>query len=157
MSITANLSLQHTINNSLSIFDSSRSTIVHDGMNLTAQLNASSSVPVTKYAAVAKALSAGAATIDLSALTDDSGTAIGTGLKVQSVILYNPSANVITIGIGASNGYPLFGASALLPIEPGARLIKYFNDALIDIDGTHKNLDLAGTLAQTLNVGFTFG
>lgn len=156
MSISANLNLGHAVNTSKTGFDISRSTIIHDGLSLNLQLNPTSIPPVTKGLSVQQTLTAGAATIDLSTLLDDSGVAIGTGLKVQSCIIYNPSVDVITIGKGASSGYPLFGA-VLLPIPPGATVEMYFSGQLIAIDGSHKNLDLSGTLVETLSMSFTFG
>jgi hypothetical protein len=68
----------------------------------------SSSVPVTKIASGTATLSGGALTIDLTSLTGLAGEAITfSGLKVQFAFFRNPtsSANNITVGRGATNGY----------------------------------------------------
>ena len=57
--------------------------VVHDGWNQELLLNGASAAPVTKVAAFQQALSSGAATIDLTALTGANGATVdGTGLKV---------------------------------------------------------------------------
>jgi hypothetical protein len=115
---------------------------------------------VTSAAVVTQALAAGAATMDLTALTGVNGLAVnGTGLRVKWAYFENPStnANQIAIAEGAANGYDGFGAAFSLILTPGAYALIFTNDAGSDISGTKKNLDLVGTLVQELTVVLGLG
>ena len=134
-------------------------TVTHKTFNTTLNLSATSTPPVSKTASFAKALSAGAATIDLTNLTGTVGTVDGTGTKVQSAKFLNPStnANAITVKAGASNAYLLGGTSWSFILSPGMEITVYGNNATPSIDATHKNIDLAGTGTQALNVVLVMG
>lgn len=104
------------------------------------------------------ALSSGAATIDLTNLTQTNLSTVinATGKKIRVIALLADAnnANVIAIGTGASNGYAGIGTiSALLA---GNMTIRTCNGSTA-IDGTHKTLDLAGTGSQILNILIIFG
>lgn len=123
--------------------------------------NSGTTVPVTVASKFTVTMSGGAATIDLTAIPDDvNGTADGTGLKVNFLRLENPStnANKITISQGASAAYRLDGATNWsIVLAPGQK-IQFEGDAAADaVGGSHKNIDLAGTLAQTLKVHVGLG
>jgi hypothetical protein len=142
-------------------FVGSDNTVTVDGLNNTTVLTASTTVPVTKQAAFAKALSSGTGTIDLTALpgmTADE-TVNGTGLKVQVCKLANPAANAnaITVAKGASSGYAMIGSSFTITLQPGQEHTFYLNDAAPDIGSGAKNLDLTGTGTQALDVLFVMG
>lgn len=112
-------------------------------------------VPVTKQATFDKALSAGAGTIDLTALVGVNGAAVDfTDLKVQFAKFKNKAANAnaITVTFGASNGYLLAGTAWKVILQPGQEVTFFGNDAAPDVDSTHKTIDLAGTLTQALEV-----
>lgn len=116
--------------------------------------------PVTKVAGFQKALAAGVATIDLTALVGTNGQAVdGTGLRVEALKVRNPlaNANPITIKIGASNGYDGFGTTFALTLAPGATALLKPLDAGSDIGATKKTLDLTGTLVQALDVLVVLG
>ena len=135
-------------------------SVVHSAWDTTKTLNSGSTPPATKVAAFQKALAAGVATIDLSALTGTNGsTVVGTGLRVQVLRVRNPAANgnPISIAKGAANGYDGFGATFFLELVPGAEALIFGNDAGGDIGGANKNLDLAGTLIQALDVEIVLG
>src|SRR5512143_2810359 len=71
-------------------------TVTTNGLNTNEGWTASSTQPASKYSAGTKALSAGAGTIDLSALPDADGTAGAvdfTGLKVQAAKFRNKADN----------------------------------------------------------------
>lgn len=110
--------------------------------------DANSTVPATKVASESSVdLSAGAATIDLTALTNGFGDALdGSGLKVQLFIFVAASDNTgaITITDGASNGYNLFGdASGQVTVPVGGTLVWEADDALDDIAAGDAEIDLA--------------
>ncbi len=132
-------------------------------LNEDATFTASTTVPVTKHASFTQALSSGTATIDLTTLpgiTADE-TVNGTGLKVQFLKLINPStnANKIVASNGASNPYRLDGLTTAwsITLAPGQAVLLELNDAADDVSGSHKTIDLAGTLVQTLSVQIVFG
>lgn len=153
---TSNLTVRETLETNVPA--ASDAQVVHSGYDTTAPLNATSTPTATKHAAFSKALSAGAATIDLTALTGTGGVTVdGTALKVVAAKFKNPSANNIQICFGASNAY-LFGTNAAWKhtLCPGDEiLLKFHNNPLID--ATHKNIDLAGTLVQTLDCEIVLG
>jgi hypothetical protein len=135
---------------------------VINGMNHSATLTGSSTPPVTKVSAFQQALTAGAATIDLTSLPDEDGVAAAvtfSGLKVQWAHFENPStnANSITISEGASNGYELAGNAWTVTLDPGEQVVYLGNDTSPDVSGTTKNIDLAGTGTQALNVTLIAG
>ena len=135
-------------------------SVRHSLFNKSAVLNSASTPPVTKVAAFQQALTAGAATIDLTALLGTNGATVdGTGLKVQAVKFSNPStnANLITVSVGAADGYELAGAAFSVALQPGQEIVLYGNDATPDIAAGDKDIDLAGTLAQVLDVIIVMG
>jgi hypothetical protein len=134
--------------------------VTHDQFNANLALSAGTTPPVTKVAVFQKALAAGVGTIDLTALTGTNGAAVDlTGLKVQAAKFRNPAtnANAITVTFGSANGYLLGGSAWKFILEPGMELVVFGNDKTPDVDGTHKTIDLAGTLTQALDVEIVAG
>ena len=112
------------------------SAIKHNGYNTDHVLNASSTPPATKSVAIEQALTAGAATVDLVALTGTNGATVnGTGLRVQCLKFRNKSTNgaVMSIAEGSVNGYDGFGAGFDIELAVGAEVTVYTNDAGGDI------------------------
>jgi hypothetical protein len=99
------------------------------------------------------ALTAGAATIDLTAIPGVQGNVTFSGIKVVYAIFQNPGSNTITVSEGASNGYPI----GIHVIHPGGYRVCYFKDGLGDVSGSDKTIDLAGTGTDTLNAIFVAG
>lgn len=137
--------------------------VAFGALNESQTLTAASAPPVTKHATFEQALTAGTATIDLTALpgrTVDE-TIDGTGLKVQllRVRAKSTNANVISIAKGASNGYGLDagGAAWDVTLSPGQRARFDLDDAAPDVAAGAKDLDLAGTGAQILEVEIVLG
>lgn len=159
MSVTATVAFTCTVaetlpNNTDSAADANRK-VTHGAFDETFTLNATSNPPATTFAGFVKALTAGAATIDLTALTGTNGATVnGTGLKVQVLRVKNLGANDLTISTGASNGYN-FGGSAV--IKPGALFMIYVVDGLPDVAAGAKNIDLAGTTTQTSEWSIVMG
>lgn len=134
-------------------------TITIDGYNSSGTLNSGTSVPVTKEATGTKALSAGAGTLDLTAIPGVDGTVDATGLKVQACKLICPTtnANPVTVTEGASNGYELLGNAFTFILKPGQHVTLYLDEDAPDVAAGAKNIDLAGTGSQELDYEFIFG
>lgn len=96
-----------------------------------------------------KALTAGTATIDLTASPYSAS-----GKHVQAITFKATStnANTITIAKGASNGYAGLGASFSLTLDPGQQMTVYPISTAAAVGGTNKTLDLTGTLTQSVQV-----
>ena len=135
-------------------------TVTHSGFNSSQSLNASTVVPVTKCAYLEKALSSGAGTIDLTAVTGTGGMTVDmTGLKVQVLKIKNKTtnANPITIAKGATNGWTGFGSAWTVTLAVGQEVTFFGNDATPDVSSTVKVLDLSGTGSQVLEVAIVAG
>jgi len=134
--------------------------LVHNAYNDASTYDADTTVPATKVAVFEQALTSGTATIDLTSMTGTNGATVdGTGLKPQLFKIRNKSTNaaVITIEIGASNGYTGFGASFSLTLGVGQTALITGNDAPADISGTVKTLDLTGTGVEILECLLVMG
>lgn len=131
--------------------------VTHTEYNETATLNSSSTPPATLVAEFLLTLTAGAATIDLRALTGTNGATVdGNGLKPQVVRIKNLGANVMTISAGASNPHNAFTTDGTV-IRPSGHIMLFGNDGDEDIDATHKTWDIAGTGSQTAEVTILLG
>jgi len=133
-------------------------TLIFDEYDRTTPLyDANSTLPVTKLASDELAITGGTDTIDLTAVENPAEGAIDlTGLKIRVLILGNPGTNAITVDKGASNGYELNGADAII-VPAGGTIAIDFADALADVSGTVKTLDVTGTAADVLNYIFVAG
>ena len=136
-------------------------TVTQAGFNAAQRvLKSDTSPPVTCGALFQQALAAGVATIDLTALDGFNDKAVnGTGLRVQLLRVRNPAtnANPISIAKGAANGYDGLGAAFKVTLAPGAEATFFPNDAGSDVGAANCTLDLAGTLAQALDVEIIMG
>ena len=158
--LQAVLTVVETLSGSRPFAVDAKARVTHDQLNIEKTLGAGTTPPATKVAAFQKALSAGAATIDLAALVGTNGAALdGTGLRVQAILLKNPAtnANAITVAIGASNGYDGLGADFSITLQPDAHALIFANNSGGYIGPTKKTLDLSGTLAQVLDVIIVMG
>lgn len=124
---------------------------------------ASTSVPVTKVAAYEVAMTAGAVTIDLTALEGLTGEEVvdGTGLKAQFIKFKNKStnANPLSITKGASNGYGLVaaGTAFTVPLDPGQSVTFSLDDSAPDIASGARTWDVTGTGSQVLQIHVVMG
>jgi len=158
--ITQNVTAVETLDENMHASAASRSQVTHDGFNTTVVLNSTSTPPASEVGCFEQDLTAGAATIDLTAMPSTNGATVdGTGKRVQAAKFKNPSdnANNMTITEGASNGYDGFGASFSIILVPGAEVTIFTNDGGTDISGTNKTIDIAGTSTQTLEVSLVLG
>lgn len=131
-------------------------TVINNQFNSTKKLNATSTPPGTKAWA---AKFTGDQSIDLTALTRSVGPTVdASGLKLQMLLLNNLSESAtLTIVEGAANGYAINGASGAYLLPPEAKIQSYFADALAEIDGTHKTLDITITAGQQYEIQLVFG
>jgi len=126
-------------------------TLVHDTYKTETDLTSSTTPAITKVASFLTTLSGGAATIDLTALTNSGDTAGGsldlTGLKVQAIYFETTSGDsAITITTGASNGYNLGGdASFSYKLAGGESCMFSWNETSQDVATADATIDLAGT------------
>jgi hypothetical protein len=104
-------------------------------------------------------LTAGVATIDLTALVDAlTGNTISmTGLKLKCLHLQatTGNANAITFAPGASNGYTGWGLGEVL--NGGDQRGPSICTGGIAVDATHKVIDVSGTGSQSVRVVMLFG
>lgn len=156
----AKCTVQETLDTTLApAASASNRKITHDQYNWSGTLNSGTTPPATDVLSFVKALSAGAATIDLTAITHEGRTIDGTGKKVQIFKARNKptNANPITIQPGASNGYDLAGASSKIVLNPGDHVMLYCHDTAPDIASGDKTIDLSGTGAQELELEIVLG
>ena len=145
-------------NNTGSAPDATRK-ITHTDYNEGGTLSATTTPVATTCAHFLLTLTAGAATIDLTALTGTNGVSVnGTGMKIQSVRIKNLGANQMTIKVGAANGHTgVFAATNGHPLNSGGVAQIHTNASGDSIDGTHKNWDITGTGAQTSEWSIVLG
>ena len=119
-------------------------------------LNSGSTPPAAK--AYAERLD-GSQMLDLTALVRTFGAALNaSGLKLQQIQLVNESSTVsVNVAAGSSNGYAFNGAAGDKTIPAGGKWAEFFNDALHDVDATHKVLQITGTTGQKYSLIMIFG
>lgn len=108
---------------------------------------------ITKGMAFKQALTAGAATIDLTALLGTLGASESfSGLKVQGVLFYAPTDNAdpITLTEGASNGYELMGDGWKVTLKGGQRVLFRGFEKTPDVASNAKTIDVSGTGTQQI-------
>lgn len=147
-----------TLPNNTPSADASKRVVTHDAFNEGATLNSGTTPPVSAHAAFVLTLSAGAAVIDLRALTGTNGAIVdGNGLKVQLFRVKNLGANPMTFTFGAATPYPIFGASGLLEVPVGGVVTIYGANNLPAISNTVKHIDVSGTGTQTAEITIEMG
>jgi len=139
--------------------NSGANAVVHTGIDLTQTLNATSSPAISKMAAGQKAMIAGVATIDLTAVTHNGAAVDMTGLKMAVWKFRNPStnANNITITKGAANGYTIGGGTFTVTLKPGQQWAHYFFTGGDSVAAGVKTIDISGTGTQALDYEFIAG
>ncbi len=91
-------------------------------------------------------LTAGAATIDLTALAHDILTTVdATGLKLKGLFVLAKSSNsdVVTMAEGASNEYTGWAGADGLVLEAGLPFSQLYDEACDTVGGSAKNIDFA--------------
>ena len=128
----------------------------NDQFNLTQKLNATSTPPGAKT--WAEELT-GDQSPDFTALARAFGAAVdASGLKLQMLLVNNLSESAtLVVAKGSSNGYAINGAAGDFTVPPGGSVQYFFNDALTDVDGTHKTIDCTITAGQSYQLQLVFG
>jgi hypothetical protein len=157
MSISASLIFGATVTETLSsgVPAVTSPNLVHDAYNELVTLNATSTPPGTQVSNFLLTLTAGAATINLAALTGANTTIDGTGLRVQLIRIKNLGSNSMAFSNGASNGIAL--ACGTITVPAGGITQIYLNDASPDIAAADRTIDVAGTLVETAEVTIILG
>jgi hypothetical protein len=131
-------------------------------------LDALSTPPMIEGAFVQQLLTAGTATVDLTALTTTRGRAVNlTGLKPRQVTVAALATNThpVTIAVGAANGYTGLGAafSFTLPAPAAGQVPPQFtftdggSAGAVAVDATHKTLGLTGTGTEGVLIAISGG
>lgn len=153
----ANLTGVETLEGNTDPVNASSRRVTWSAFDNSGVFSATTTPPVTKIAGKTAALTAGALTIDLTALTGwgaNGANVDGTTLKLQFFRVKNLGANDMTFSTGASNGYNFGGP---LTVKAGCEALLKFNDNLPDVSATVKNIDVTGTAAQTAEVTLVMG
>ncbi len=114
-------------------------------------LSATTTPAVTKQAGGAHQLTAGAETLDLTAMANDAGGAVDmTGLKVQAVYIRITTATApVVFAKGATNGYALFAASSgQIGLAAGEDVLLRFNESRPDVAAGAKTIDVSSADAD---------
>lgn len=158
MPVTVNYELKlHAFDTADAGIDSDDPQIVwHDlEADIKATLNAAGSVPVSKAWADKRTLSAGADTIDLTALSGPFASSIDlTGLKVQVIRITADAGNAapITVKFGSANSAPynLFGSAGQVEVPAGGAVMLFGNEKLPDVAAGAKDLDVSSSDATAV-------
>lgn len=124
------------------------------------ELTASSSPDVETVYHGTVPLVAGAATVSLLALTDTKGGTIATTGKKLRAMFAMPTtgnANALILTEGASNGYKFLGDGWKVSLSSGDALMVYKGANAPDIGASATNIDMSGTLVQSVELLLVFG
>lgn len=156
----ATLTATETLESNIPAAPAATRAVTHSAFNKSGTLTASTTpVAVTKCAYRDIAMTAGAVTIDLTALVGTNSLAQdGTGLKPQFVLFENVEGNApITITEGASNGHALLGAGFQIILAAKQWVLCYLADAAPDVAAGDKTWDVTGTGTQSLRTAIILG
>lgn len=141
-----------------------KASVLYDGFDSSHELTGATTPAVDTPAFAEITLTAGAATLDLTAVACLDGTIKDfTGKKIRAIKFRVKAANAgaFTIAKGASNGYTGFGSafSVTLPANAGGGAWVQFYDAGVGtaVSGSVKTLDITGTGTQVLQVAILGG
>lgn len=140
------------------------SSVNDDSINLKVELNAELRSNTTPDAELVYkktlALTAGALTIDLTALTNTLGETIATtGKKVRAIAIVPTSTNTgaLTFTEGSSNGYELGGNTWKYALTAGQYFMVYCDADTPDVAAGAKTIDVTGTGTETFDILIIFG
>lgn len=161
MSVTTSWALTVNTNETLGtdVDAAGAPVITHNDFSTNGNLSAATTPPATLVAYETVALVAGAATIDLTALTGTNGIAVdGTNLKVQVFKIKNKTGNAaMTFVEGAATGYLLMGSGWKVILLAGQEQQFVGNDATPDITALLKHIDVSGTGTEEFELSVIMG
>lgn len=149
-----------TVDTETPLSDDANSLITHDGLDTSDTLNAGTGVPVTKVVANTITMTAGAATIDMTALVGSNGGAVDmTGLKLQILKLKAKATNTgaLVVSYGAADPYTGLGTAFSIELQPGAEMTFFGNEKSAEVASGVKDLDVAGTGAEEVDMMMVCG
>lgn len=125
-------------------------TVIHNQYDVDVMLSGTNAVgapDVTKAAFQTVAMTAGAVTVDLTALLLNAGAVTLTGLKPRGLRIQALAANGanVTVVKGASNGYTGMGSSFSVVLAPGQAFLFWFAATGTAVGSGVKTLDISGT------------
>lgn len=162
--IRSHLTVTETVETGTPFATDAKAKVVHDQLNTSLSLSATTTPPITKVSTQQITISGGGGTIDLTSLPGTNGaTVVGTGLKVQAIKFACPggtdgNTDPVVIEPGASNPYSLGGSTwAGDELEPGDEITRTYRDTLADVASGAKTIDYSGTNGDVLNVMILLG
>lgn len=163
LAVNANLTLNCVQTLEGPFVSPSDATVTINALKLIQSFTGATAVPVTKVAAYELTLSSGTGSVNLAALPGltSEETIVGTGLKVQFLVLKNKTgnANKITVTRGASTGYGLCasGDAWTVVLSPDQMVFFYLAEAAPDVASGARLFDVTGTGSQVLQLEIVLG
>ena len=137
------------------------------GLNVSATLDATTVPAVTATPCFRKVTISGTTTIDLTAATAPALPASATrtvDLTGKKLVAYAIAANTtnaggVTISVGGTNGYALFGASNSIILQPGESVFGVLGttSSKPTVGASQKNIDITGTTNDVVTLVLYFG
>lgn len=103
------------------------------------------------------ALTAGAVTVDLTALEGVNTTVDGDGKRPRFIYIKNNGAAAMTFTKGASNGSTILGTTWTVIVAPGKMFQQECADDVPAISATVKTIDVTGTGTETFDLAIIIG
>lgn len=159
VNIGLTLDANETVASTLAGFAATGGTnLAHFGFSTRVNLTPSSTPDVEAVSYQTLALTAGAKTIDLTALPVTGGTYDATGKKVRAFMVKNKAGNaVLTVSEGATNGYALLGTGFTFKLLAGQQLLVYLADSAPTVASGDKTIDFAGTGTEESEISIAIG
>jgi hypothetical protein len=158
MAVSAQIVMKCSVTEDLADVSLGDASVKHNQFDSSRTITADTVVPATKVSCNVVALSAGAKTLDLTALVGTNGVALtALGLKLQVWKLKNLGANAMTFAEGATDGYAALGAAFSFILGPGQEAQFYLADTAPDVASGDKSIDVTGTGTQTFQNTMVFG
>jgi len=158
--IKADITLVETI--TANIGASAADAVITHKMTLDQTVPNGTSVPATIAASFSQSLTSSTAYTDMTALPKANGaTADCTGLKLQSIMIKNPTGNgTMTLAHNTStsvSAYNFIGTAGSIAIPAGGAVLLYLPEAAADVSSSAKNIIWAGTGTQSAHVEIVAG
>jgi len=137
------------------------------GLNVSATLDASTTPAITATPCFRKVTISGTTTIDLTAAAAPALPAAATrtvdlsGKKLVAYAFKADAANAggVTISVGGTNGYALFGASKSIILQPGESVFGVLGttSGKPTVGASEKTIDITGTTNDVVTLVLYFG
>lgn len=133
--------------------------VLHNGYDINKTFTDDTTPDVDTAAFQTKLMTAGAATIDLTALLLNGVSVSASGKKPRGILITALAGNgaAVTVEKGASNGYTGLGADFSVTLEPGMSFAVDFAAGGNTVGSGDKTLDLSGTGTDGVRLSFIAG